>query len=175
MVRLGVTFDPHVEIAGLELLPPGPAIFVSGHFMLNILLSRWMYDRGERVTIIHWRPGSMRVIGTGVTIDALDTTPQVLLQVRSRLAGGARVVADVDNPASATGEALYLPHGTVYVSDRIFRLAERLGVPVRFFATRIVNGQARITIEQPTSGDADTMVREFRAFYLRVARELAGL
>jgi hypothetical protein len=174
MMRLGVTFDPRIEIEGLELLPPGPTIFVSGHFMLNILLSRWLHDRGERVTIIHWRPPpGMTVIGTDVAIDALDTTPNVLLQVRSRLAAGGKVAADVDNPASDTGEALELPNGTVYVSDRLFRLAERLDVPVRFFWTRIVDGRVRIMFVTPASAEATAMEREFREFYRKAASELA--
>jgi hypothetical protein len=115
----------------------------------------------------------MTVIGTAVAIDALDTTSNVLLQVRSRLAAGGKVVADVDNPAPDTGEVLELPNGTVYVSDRLFRLAERLDVPVRFFWTRIVDGRVRITFATPASAEATAMGREFREFYRKAASELA--
>lgn len=176
MVRLGVPFDPVVDVDGASLVPDGPALFVSGHFMLNVLLSRWLHDRGEPVTIIHWRPpAGLRIIGTGTAIDALDVTPQVLLRIRGRLAEGRKVIVDVDGPDPASGQALALPNDTVYVSDRVFRLAETLGVPVRFFFTHIVDGRPRITFVRPSSPEAATAVREFRAFYLTAARKVAKL
>jgi hypothetical protein len=176
MTRIGVPFDPEVEVDGAELVPDGPAIFVSGHFMLNILMSRWLHDRGETVTIVRWRPpAGLTVIGTTERLDALDTTPAVLVQARRRLAAGGKLIVDADGPDPAAGEALRLPQETVYVSDRIFRFAARIDVPVVFFATRFTARGPRLTLRRPSAPDASTMTREFRAFYLAMANDVTHL
>src|SRR5262249_39637736 len=139
MAFRGVEFEPELVVQGAEVIPCGGVILATGHFRLNRLFLRWLFDRG--------RPGAAGmkpprpvpyVWGTRVRLDAILADRQVLLRLRRRLAAGATVFIDLDGPEPSPGARLVeTVVGPRYVSDAVPRFAERLGLPVVFCSTLV--------------------------------------
>jgi hypothetical protein len=177
MIRLGVTFNPRIVVDGAELIPDGPALFAAAHLSLNLLMPRWLHDRGHNVSILTWRPErGATIMGSDVPVDAVDTTDaRVFLYARTRLRQGRKVVMMPEAPAPFPGAIeVAAPLGTAYVSDAVFHLAERLRVPMIFFATRFDGREVHMTVARPSADDSATMTREFGDFLLAETRRTVG-
>lgn len=176
MDRVAVTFDVHPHVIGEELIPPGAAIFVSGHFLLNGVFVRWLHDRGERVTVIKNGVDPRQcIVGTRTRLDALQLGPNVLLEARQRLAAGHKVMVALDNAdEDPRGVRVETPAGPRWIVDPIFRFAERLGVPVFFYATGVDGSRIVTTIRRPAANDAAARLHEFCAFFLDHITRRAG-
>jgi hypothetical protein len=176
MTRLGVRFDPTMVVTGAELIPDGAALFAAGHMSLNLLMPRWLHDRGDAVTILTWRPEpGVTIMGSDVPLDAVDTDTRVFLRARSRLAKGRKVLMmpEASKPFRGAIEVA-APRGRAYVSPAIFRLAERLRVPMLFLSTHFDGRDVQVTLARPTSPDAATMTAEFCDFFVAETRRTVG-
>jgi hypothetical protein len=168
LARARVPFDPDLDVRGLEHFSDGPALIVSGHFLLNGLMTRCIFDAHRTLTIVL---GSERreptfYAGTLQPIETLIVNPSILVQVRRRLADGGTVFLDID---SKTARDDSMPVDTVvdtrWISPSVLYLAEKMGVPVIFTAARVERRRATITFVKPSSRNADVMLREFCDFY----------
>ncbi|MBK5258717.1 MAG: hypothetical protein JJE51_03930 [Thermoanaerobaculia bacterium] len=166
MDRLGVVFDPVLTVRGAELVPPGAAVFLSGHFMLNSLWARWVVDSGHRLAIIATNTET-RLLGTPRKSDILSG-PAVLVAARSRLLSGCKVHCAVDTgDERPEWQRIETAEGTRWISDAMPRLAERLRVPVLFVCTRVDrNWNVVVTIEKASSVETEAVTHEFRSFFL---------
>lgn len=153
LMRRQVRFDPrvdaHVPDEVLEVLSRGGALFLSVHFPLNALFTRWLYDRGHRVTLVRRTPLPAWVWGTDVDVPMLRPTNSVMLQIRTRLAEGAPVFLAIDR---ARPESHPYPVETRYgktdIATPIFALAKRINVPTFFFSVRATKGLPVIEVER---------------------------
>jgi len=166
MVRAGVDFDPVLVVKGAELVPPAAALFVTGHFRLNALWTRWLVDSGHKIAVVSGDP-DLRVMGTSIPADILSG-PNVLVATRSRLLSGGKVNCSIDSMiATPEWPRIETPAGPRWVSDVMPTLAERLRVPVLFMATRVdPDWNIVVTIEKPSTHDQATATREFCSFLL---------
>jgi hypothetical protein len=167
MTRTGVLFDPQLDVDGGELLPPGAALIVSGHFHNDVLASRWLEDHGHPYTAVIGTPREpLFVAGTARPLDLLMVGPQVLVKIRGRLAQGRTVFIDLDESNPAGG---WTPVDTVagrrYVSGALFKFAERTRTPLLFAVVRF-GGRRRVTLRfaRPSANDAGTMLAEYCDF-----------
>jgi hypothetical protein len=166
MTRTGVRFAPEVDVRGAELVPPGGALIVSGHFLLNILLSRWLEDRGHPFTAVVGGPREpMFVSGTPQQLDLIQRKSDVLLAIRGRMARGRKVLLDVDQRIPQEDwPVVDTAAGRLHVSPVAFRFAERVRTPVLFAATRFDGRRVMMTFARPSGDDAQTMRDDFCAF-----------
>jgi hypothetical protein len=85
LARSRVRFDPDIDVRGRELFPDTPALIVSGHFLLNGHMTRWMFDAGREMTVVLGRDReTMYYSGTRRPVAQLIVGPSVLLQMRRR-------------------------------------------------------------------------------------------
>ncbi|MDP9195020.1 MAG: hypothetical protein M3P06_25265 [Acidobacteriota bacterium] len=170
MTRARVKFDPDVEILGRELLPDGAFLIVSGHFLLNITMSRWIFDAGRRLTVSLGGPREpMYYSGTNVPLPYRYSGQQILVQLRTDLAEGSICFIAIEVDFTMEGWiAVDTLAGRRYVSSSAFAFAQRTATPVLFAATYL-NGEGRlvVTYERPHSDDPAAMTDEFVEFLQR--------
>jgi hypothetical protein len=172
MVRAKVEFDPTIVCHGASLVPDGPFIVVSAHYLLNTLMMRWVHDRGGTLHNIAAGPRTEQVFyaGTRRPLQLLYRGPAVLLQARQKLAEGSSIylIAEtrVEHP---TWKAVdHDGDRRRYVSSAMMKFALRNRTPVVFTATYFDDaGQVAIIFERPSSSDADAMTDEFIEFFRR--------
>jgi hypothetical protein len=172
MTRAGVEFNVDIDIHGRELIPESGVFMVTGHFLLNIMMTRWIYDAGR-----HFIPGlggprePMFSAGTRVPLDHVFSSPRIFARVRQKIAAGSIVFLTIEVPVPQEGWiAVETVAGTRYVSPATFTYAARTGTPVVYAATYLdERGRLCVFYELPRSEDPETMAREFYAFLQRHA------
>ena len=174
MARTRVEFDPDVDIHGGELIAGRPVLITSGHFLLNVTMSRPLFDEGRELTVTFGRPREpVYYFGTTVPLPSLLISPYILLHMRRAMAKGSVgfLIAE-----SATPEkdwlAIETAVGTRYVSPVLFAYVTRTATPLVFGATYLSpSGRLTITYEKPQATDANGMFAEYCDFLRRhVAR-----
>lgn len=138
MARQQMAFDPSVNVEIPDDLVPTirerGAIIVSGHFPLNALASRLLYDLGVPPVVARGSvDGDPYVWGTDHLLDHILPKRTILLQIREILAQRRPVLMSIDRalPFGRT-VPLELPLGTLHISTAAFDFARRLDVPVFF-------------------------------------------
>ena len=170
MIRARVPFDPDVEIVGRELLPEGAFLVLSGHFLLNSTMSRWMFDAGRRFTVSLGGPREpMYYSGTNVPLPYLYSGQQVLVQLRTELAAGSicfiAIERDVPHPGWTVVNTVA---GRRWVSPNAFVFAAKTATPVLFAATYLNrDGRLTVTYERPRTREPQRMADEFCEFFQR--------
>lgn len=167
MVHQRIGFDPVIDVRGMESLQDGAAILISGHFSLNLLGLRWLYDQGHPVTLLtehSWLYS--HICGIPELNETILPDSHSLINVRGRLLGGNKIGLDIDCFSPHSGSrAIETPMGTVYIRDTIMKLAERMGVPVLFVATHFIrDGHVTANIIRPSSTRAEIVLDEFCRF-----------
>lgn len=175
MTRAGVEFDVDLDVRGRELLPEEGVLVVSGHFLLNVMMTRWIHDAGRHFVAGLGGPREpMFVAGTRVPLDHVFSGPQVFLQLRKKLAAGAVAFITIEVAVEQEGwVAVDTVVGRRYVSPATFAYAARTGTPVLFAATHLdEGGRLVVAYERPGSNDPQGMTREFCGF---LARQVAAV
>jgi hypothetical protein len=132
-----VEFDADILVTGDELPADEGAILISGHFYLNFVFFRRLYDIGRQTTIfLVTPPKEWRVMGTKVPLEVLRPRAASLLQVKRRISEGRLVALAIDNFEQLPNyKKLNVPGRDVFVSDSIIKFAEKLNIPLFFFDT----------------------------------------
>lgn len=170
MTRARVKFDPDVEVRGRELLPEGGVLIVTGHFLLNILMTRWTFDAGRRFTAVLGGPREpMYYFGTNEPLPYRILGPQILVQLRSDLASGNICSVAIESPVAFEN---WIPFDTAagrrYLTPTALAFAKRTGAPVIFSATYLSpEGRVVTTYERPDSDDPAAMTDELIEFLQR--------
>ena len=165
--RAGVRFDNGLQVTSVGALSAEPKIILSGHLNMNRLLTRWLHEQGQRITsVMTFPPPFPRIFGTDIPIDVIRGDEMVLVKMRHRLAEGRTVIVYVDGlHPSPRSISLAIPDVPLYVSENIFRFAERLNVPVFFSAARVApDGTAIARIVRSVSSNSTGMRDEFCEF-----------
>lgn len=168
MTRAEVPFDIDVEFRGEELMPRGGVIVVSGHFLLNVVITRWAYDHGRTFTgIFGMEREPVFYAGTLVPLDLLYAGPQVFVQARTKIEEGSILFSDIDNTeANDRWSPIDVPGGRRYVSPALLKFAAHTRTPVVFAATYFdERGRVIVTFERPTSDEPESMMAEFLEFF----------
>lgn len=136
MIAAGTRFDPDVRYDGPEDL--SGALLVSGHFPLNALVTRCLFDRGTPPAVVKRFPLSDPCYwGTSVRDEVFDPSPAVLLKVRRALAEGRPVFIDIDTMEDVKrGFRTATPYGVLSISTAVFDFARRLQIPLYFACGR---------------------------------------
>jgi hypothetical protein len=170
LARSRVRFDPDIEMRGRELFPDEPTLIVSGHFLLNVHMTRWMFDAGRDMTaVLGGEREPMYYSGTLRDLGRIIVGPLVLQQMRSHLLKGSDVFIDIESGRMNEGwTPVETAAGTRWTSIKPLQFAKRIGVPV-IFASTIIDERGRmvVTYVRPSSDDPEVMLREFGEF-LRV-------
>jgi hypothetical protein len=167
MTLRGIEFEPDFTVLGDEAIGPCGMILISGHFHLNHLFLRLLYDRGKRVNLVMASPPKEpNIWGTRTPLAIIRPDRMSLVRIRHRVTAGEIVGGLVDTVEQREGRhTITTPHETVFISEKIFRLAERAGLPILFGTTRITaSGEIIIKLLRPSSTRADAMVEEFCQF-----------
>jgi hypothetical protein len=167
MARSRVRFDPDIDVIGRELFPEEPALIVSGHFLLNVHMTRWMFDAGrDMTTVLGGEREPMYYSGTLRPLERIVVGPSVLLRMRSRLAEGASVFIDIESGRKSEGwTPVETVAGTRWISIKPLQLAKKIGVPVVFASTKL-DERSRLVVkyERPSSDEPEEMLRQFGEF-----------
>lgn len=136
MTSAGTFFDPEVRYDGPEEL--SGALLVSGHFPLNALVTRCLFDRGMTPAVVKRFPlADPYYWGSFVRDEVFEPSPTVLLKVRNALAKGWPVFIDIDTADTGTrGITATTAYGTWNVSTAIFDFARRCDLPIYFACGR---------------------------------------
>ncbi|MBV8518444.1 MAG: hypothetical protein JO197_13690 [Acidobacteria bacterium] len=154
----GLQFAADHDFDGFDLVREayrehGSVILVSAHLMLAGLFLRRLDAEGYPFLTLRWfAPDPPHLLGADTPQDYLVVSPQVLVQVRSRLRRGTIVILTVDSPDGGT------------FNDTILHFAERIRVPVLFFATRVRGGRIVSTVRRPAGATPAEVIEELRAF-----------
>lgn len=169
MTRSDVRFDPEMRVVGAEGIPRGGSLVVSAHFRLNILITRWLHDRGETMTAF------VADVTLETTYAGLDARlrkigrrePVSLVKVRSVLRQGSKVFAELDSTIFAEERLrVETPAGARYVYADLIHLAVRMGVPVVFSAVHFDDDdQVVLTLHRPAGSDVPRIMDEFSEFF----------
>lgn len=173
MTRAKVEFIPEIEVRGYELLADRPVLIVSGHFLLNIAMSRLIMDSGRSYYATLAGPREpMYYLGTFVPLDFIYAGPHLFFQLRRTLAKGhvGFLTAEVvDEPLEHWIEVDTVA-GRRYVSPAVFTFAARTRTPLVFGATYLSpEGRLTITFEEPRAMEAGALTAEFCEFLRRHA------
>jgi hypothetical protein len=167
MTHYGVEFDPVLTVHGAEALSAGGAIIISGHYYLNFVFLRWLLDQGREVSFVtDYYPERWKIMGTNIPLDAFHASGGGLRGIRRRVKAGGLVAVALDSQHAAQGwRELKMRHRTVFISDTIFRFAERAGLPILFFVTHVTaDGRIIAKVARPSSRQAARVQDEFCQF-----------
>ncbi len=168
MSRLRLGFDPEVNVVGAEKIGEGGVVIASGHFFTNHFMLRWLHDRKRRVTVVmRFPPKEPKVPGKDEPLEVIEPGPNVLMEIRRRVAGGGVVWIALDSaePRAKRSRRLETSQGVRYVSDTFMRFVERAGIPLLFCATRVdEDGTVAAEVVSPVSKGADGLHDEFCRF-----------
>lgn len=172
MTHSGVPFDPEINVDGAERFEAAwrkgrGVLVVAPHALLSLLLFRYLYDIGCTPTIISAAPYT-HVYGKRLVIPSLQPSPATMFCLRSALRRGGVACAMIDQLHSEARRAIEVrtPEGPIYISDALFRLAERCGSNVIFTAARLEKGRGLVlTFAAPESRPSvETLTKDFIAF-----------
>lgn len=141
------------------------ALFVSAHFPLNVLTTRWLYDQGIAITTVRAGAEPEPLIwGTRAHTTTIFRSPNLFVQIRSRLAAKGVVLMLVDNARDHEHPIdVETALGTLRVSPATFAFAKRAGVPLFFTCVRVDEaGRARQIVRRLAPDVQD---------YIRVLKE----
>lgn len=167
LTRCGIEFDPILTVHGAEALSQGGALLISGHFFLNFLFIRWLHDQRQSVNVVLLRAAErVGVLGTHDSVEIINPDAMSLIRIRRKVKAGSIVAIALDDPSPQEGRRrISLPSGTLFVSDKIFRFAERAGLPILFLATRLTSdGEIIAHVVRPSSARAAVVFDEFCQF-----------
>ena len=168
LTRARVQFDPTVVVHGREHLHNGALIVVSGHFLLNITLSRVLHEAGRLMTVVLGMPREpIYYFGTKKPLPYRYSAPQLFLQLRTFLAREEVVFITVEQTEKLDADWIDVEtrEGMRYVSPAAFSFAAKTGIPLVFSATHVdARGRIHLTIEKPLSREPAEMTAEFCEF-----------
>jgi hypothetical protein len=173
LTRRGVTFDPLIEIDGIEHDPQpsdGPLLIAGAHMMLNTLCARHLYDRGVAFGGITSEPG-MCHRGTTVPSDViLVPSSDLLLNVRRRLLRGGIVSGLLDREiAERRTTEFETVQGKLIVSQALLQVALRVGAGIVFFGSRMRDDDTvLVTLRRAESTTLDGVTAELARFVNQV-------
>jgi hypothetical protein len=159
-----VRFPNEAELRGAEELK-APAVIVTVHLFLNGLLLRSLVERGHKLAIIRTlRADPPYLAGSDIPLENLLIAPTIFVKLRKRLANGEIAFITVDRAAPTPWKA----HDGRYLSSAAVEFAQRLGVPVFFAATRMIDGRPVAMLHRPRGATTDQVMEEMQDF-LRLA------
>lgn len=174
MTNSGVLFDPEICVDGAEQFDAARrkgrgVLVVAPHALLSLLLFRYLYDIGSVPTIISAAPFT-HIYGKRLMIPSLQPSVATMLCLRSALRKGGVVCAMIDQQQAEARRAIEVKtaEGTIYISDALFRLAERCHASVIFTAVRLEKQRGLVlTFTAPESApctSVETLTKDFSAF-----------
>ncbi|HEX7152323.1 MAG TPA: hypothetical protein VF618_12615 [Thermoanaerobaculia bacterium] len=138
-----VPFTPELVYDGpgdlRETIAREGALFVSAHFPLNVLTTRWLYDQRIPITTVRALAEPEPLIwGTRIHTTTLLRSPNLFLQIRTKLAEKGVVLLLVDNALDqADAVKVETVFGTFLISPATFAFAKRIGAPIFFTCVRL--------------------------------------
>lgn len=170
LTRYGCTFEAPLETEGEEhvpaLLAAGRGVLLIGpHSMLNMLVIRYLHDRGCVPLIVASNP-AIRVLGTRIPVNAIRPGTGSLIVIRGALRRNTIVGAMVDRRPVGDGSAFEVDTATgkMGFTDTLFQVAERTGARVLFTRARVTDrGTIGVRFEAP-EGTAEELLQRFIAF-----------
>jgi hypothetical protein len=167
LTHQGIEFEPKIIFRESERDLKKGAIMVSGHFFLNFFVLRWLFDQGyEQSTVIRDDYDRQKVLGTLDEIDVIKPTADCLREIKRRVKAGEIISICVDHCEPLEGwHKLDIPNRQIYISDIIFKFAERLEIPLIFFGTQLnSNNEIEITSVRPNATKSAEVTTEFGEF-----------
>jgi hypothetical protein len=142
MVVSDIRFDPQLALdvpeSFVEDLRASAGLIVTGHFVLNTLMTRYLHDQRIEVTPVKTFPeNDPRIWGTDAPSDAVRPSRTLLVTVRDKLAAGRPVILAIDSRYPLPGGvAVETFAGTYFVSSAALTLVRRIEAPVWFACVR---------------------------------------
>lgn len=170
MTRAQVEFDPEVLWRGETVADDEPTLFIGGHYLLNITMSRRFHNAGRRFAIVVNSPREpVYYFGTKRPIENIYAGSRMFVQIRNRLRDRVSVFMTIEDEHRRDG---FWPAetvvGTRHVSVGALQFAMRCGAPMMFAATYLdAEGRITTTLEKPHATDAESLAAEFGDFLQR--------
>jgi hypothetical protein len=172
LTRHGTTFDPLLEVEGLEHLGSpggGPVLIASTHAMLGMIFVRWLEGRGYRTVTISAYP--FRFPGTRAQAPVVIPSPGLFLEIRQLFRSGRTVIAALDRAApERRNTRVETAAGPILISEALMEFAMRRGVRIVFMTT-LMDSSARIVTYLGASPAGRRPVREVTADFARFVDE----
>lgn len=171
LTKNGTRFDIPFTIDGYEHVErayaTGKGILLTGHHAaLTVLLVRLLGDKGLDPVVI--TPDvEMRIPGTGLDLRTIQPSQMFLVQMRTKLRGGALVCAMPDRAEHHVQRTVEFATGAgrVIIAPAIIDVAARCGAQVLFTEVRLEGRHLAATIVSPTANASTAeLVDEFVAF-----------
>lgn len=163
-VRLDTAFQPDIDEDALATLARGPAVFVTAHFPMNGLFTRWLFDHGHMPVLLRDddRLGGPTMWGTATQIDVLHPGENVMLQMRRVLREGRALMLAIDRARPGVRSIPFESRfGATALATPVFALAEKMHVPLFFFGGRATKGLPVLTVRR-IPYDPQAFAEEFR-------------
>jgi hypothetical protein len=164
-VRLPTQFTADFDADDLaETLKRGGAIFVTAHFPMNPVFTRWLADRGHVPVMVRVNDGiSPMIWGTLARPDLLHPGPNTLIQIRRALRQQRLVLLAIDRALDIARSLRFESRfGTTAIATPVFAFARKLNVPLFFIGARATrNGLPVVTVRR-IAYDPSAFVEEFR-------------
>lgn len=170
----GIEYQPKIVVRAEKIDLSKGAIVVSGHFFLNYFVFRWLYDQGARQSaVIRDIYDQHKVLGTKATIDVIKPDLESFREIKKRLTAGEIVSICIDHHEKFDGWVkLDVPKREIYITEKVFQFAERLGAPVIFVGTKVnKDNEIEIYATQPAAKNSAAVTVEFADFLKSVLSE----
>jgi hypothetical protein len=158
LTRYGTSFDPIVDLEGVEQLPSragGPLVVISPHTMLSILFLRYLEDTGYEPLVIT-PDQTLRTPGTRRAARVLCPSASLLLQVRRHFKAGHTIAAMIDRGEPERRSVAIASSGrTLHVSEALVKLAIRHDATVLFLGTKMTrSGRVVSRLARPSHNES---------------------
>lgn len=164
-VRLDTAFVADVDDEVQEALARGAAVFVTAHFPLNPLFTRWLFDLGHPPVLIRDDDGlgAPVVLGTARRLEVLHPHGNVMLQMRGVLLSRRPLMLAIDRARPTVRSIAFESRfGPTEIATPIFTLAEKMEVPIFFFAARATAKGLPVLTVRRIGYDPEAFAEAFR-------------
>ncbi len=162
MTAAGTYFDPEVRYDGPVDL--AGALLLSIHLPLNALVARQLFDMGTPPAILKRMPlADPYYWGTFVRDEVLESSPTVLVRVRSILASGRPVLMHIDTAEESPGTIpVKTAAGTLHIATATIAFAQRTQVPLYVASGRTAKSGLPLVLIHRIEPNVDAFVARLR-------------
>ena len=150
-----LAFEPDITIEGMDVVTQRPGrlgvLLLTTHANAGLarVVLRVLHDRQVKCVVVSTGPG-YPVCGSRTLAPCIAPHGAFLVAVRSRLRAKEVVCAMIDasEPTSPRAVSIETPHGTVWISDALLRVADLVGADIGFMKATVRGGQIVIEIRR---------------------------
>lgn len=164
-VKLDTAFIADIDRDVLATVSRGAAVFVTAHFPVNGVFTRWLFDAGHPPVLVRDDDGLAPPViwGTSRSVEVIHPHGNVMLQMRRVLLEGKPLMLAIDRARPGVRSLAFDSRfGETVIATPVFTLAGKMGVPLFFFGARVTADGLPVLTVRRIPYDPQAFADEFR-------------